>query len=136
VESLTDDARMATPLPGAAEKKTTSPLVAVSRVASPPRAGDAGLGGVVGGVGTPDSPRIIDVDPINSRPVGADDDLVKDQPQIDQAPRGPGHLAHRYLILPRQARDYRDGKWIGIRPLSRVTSSRTTRICRPCGPAL
>jgi hypothetical protein len=87
---LTDDARMATPLPGAAEKKTTSPLVAVSRVASPPRAGDAGFRGVVGGVGTPDSPRIIEVDPINSRPVGADDDLVKDQPQIDQAPRGPG----------------------------------------------
>jgi hypothetical protein len=35
------------------------------------------------------SPRIIDVDPIISRPGGADDDLVKDQGQIDQELRGP-----------------------------------------------
>jgi hypothetical protein len=38
----------------------------------------------------PASPRIIDVDPISSRPAGADDDRVKDQAQIDQAPGGPG----------------------------------------------
>jgi hypothetical protein len=36
------------------------------------------------------SPRIIDVDPISARPAGADDDLVKDQPQIGQALGGPG----------------------------------------------
>jgi hypothetical protein len=89
-ESLTDDARTATPPSGAAEKKATSPLVADSRMASPPRAVDAGAGGAVGDVGTPASPGIIDVDPISSRPARADNDLVKDQPQIDQAPRGPG----------------------------------------------
>jgi hypothetical protein len=48
------------------------------------------VGGAVGDVGTPASPRIIDVDPISSRPAGADDDRVKDQAQIDQAPGGPG----------------------------------------------
>jgi hypothetical protein len=37
----------------------------------------------------PASPGIVDVDPMKSRPGGADD-LVKDQPQIDPAPRGPG----------------------------------------------
>jgi hypothetical protein len=35
------------------------------------------------------SPRIIDIDTISARPAGADD-LVKDQPQIDQAPGGLG----------------------------------------------
>jgi hypothetical protein len=90
VESLTDDAQTASLPPGAAEKRTTSPLAADSRMASPPRVGDAGAGGAVGDVRTPASPGIIDVDPISSRPTRADDDLVKDQPQIDQVPRGPG----------------------------------------------
>jgi hypothetical protein len=35
------------------------------------------------------SPRIIDVDPTSARPAGGEN-LMKDQPQIDQAPRGPG----------------------------------------------
>jgi hypothetical protein len=38
----------------------------------------------------PPSLRIIDVDPISTRPGGVDDDLVKDQAQIDQALGGPG----------------------------------------------
>jgi hypothetical protein len=67
VESLTDDARTATSPPGAAEKRAISPPVVNSGVASPSRAGDAGAGGVVGDVGMPASPRIIDVDPIGSR---------------------------------------------------------------------
>jgi hypothetical protein len=87
---LTDDARTATPPPGAGQDKTNLSWVVDSRVASPPRAGDAGLGGAVGDIGTPTSLKIIDVDPISSRPAGADDDLVKDQAQIDQVPRGPG----------------------------------------------
>jgi hypothetical protein len=57
---------------------------------SPLRACDAGVGSAIGDVGTPTSPHIIDVDPIISRPAGADKGLVKDQAQIDQAPRGPG----------------------------------------------
>jgi hypothetical protein len=67
-------------------------------VTSPPCAVEAGEGASVGDVGATTSLRIIDVDPISARPTGADD-LVKDQPQIDQAPGGPGHLAHRYPNL-------------------------------------
>jgi hypothetical protein len=74
VDSLADDAGTATSPPGAAEKRTTSPPVVDLRVASPQRAGDAGEGSTIGDVGTPASPRIIDVDPISSRP----DDLVND----------------------------------------------------------
>jgi hypothetical protein len=87
-ESLVDDAWTATPPRGAAESRATSPPVADSRVASPPRTVEVGEGATVGDVRAAVSPRIIDVDPINARPAGADD-LVKDQPQIDQAPRGP-----------------------------------------------
>jgi hypothetical protein len=90
VESLADDAGTATPPPAASERRTTPPLAADSRTVSPPRADDAGAGGVVGDIGTPTSPRIIDVDPISARPGGVDDDLVKDQAQIDQASGGPG----------------------------------------------
>jgi hypothetical protein len=88
VESLTDDEWTATPPLGAAENRTTLPLVVDSRVASPPRAIDAGEGGAVGDVRMPASLGIIDVDPIGCRPGGADD-LVKEQPQIDHASRGP-----------------------------------------------
>jgi hypothetical protein len=77
-----------------------------------------GAGGVVGDVGTPASPRIIDVDPISSRPAGADDGLVKDQPQIDQAPRGPGTSGAQVSIssspsprLPRQEIDWNSTPW-------------------------
>jgi hypothetical protein len=66
-----------------AEKKVASPIVVDSRMAIPPHAVNAGAEGTVGVIGTSASPRIIDVDPISSRPAGDDDDLVKDQAQID-----------------------------------------------------
>jgi hypothetical protein len=50
-----------------------------SRVASPPRAVEAGEGATVWDIGVVVSPRIIDVDPISARPAGAGD-LVKDHP--------------------------------------------------------
>jgi hypothetical protein len=40
-------------------------------------------------VGVKTSPRVIDVDPISAKPAGAED-LIRDQPQIDPAPRGLG----------------------------------------------
>jgi hypothetical protein len=88
-ESFDDDVRTTTPPRGATESRETSMLVADLRVASPPRAVEAGEGSTVGDVGAAASPRIIDVDRISARPTGADD-LVKDQPQIDQVPRGLG----------------------------------------------
>jgi hypothetical protein len=117
-ELLTEDARTATPPPRAAEKKATSPLVADSRMASPPCAVDAGAGGAVGDIGTPASPGITDVDPISSRPAGTDDDLVKDQPQIDQAPRGLGTSGAQVPDsssssprLPRREIDWNNTPW-------------------------
>jgi hypothetical protein len=89
VELLADDEGTGTSPPVAGEKRTTPPPMADSRTASTPRADDAGAEGVVGDVGTPASPRIIDVNPISARP-GGDNDLVKDQAQIEQAPGGPG----------------------------------------------
>jgi hypothetical protein len=87
-EVLADDVCTATPPLGAVESRVTSLLVADSRVDAPPHAGEVG-GASAGAVGATTSPRVIDVDPINARPTGAED-LVKDQPQIDQAPGGPG----------------------------------------------
>jgi hypothetical protein len=88
-EALADDARTATPLWVAAESRATSHPVENTEVASPPRAVEAGEGTSVGDVRVMTSPRVIDVDPISARPDGVED-LMKDQPQIDQAPRGPG----------------------------------------------
>jgi hypothetical protein len=63
------------------------------------------------------SPRIIDVNPISARPARADD-LVKDQPQIDQAPRGPGtsgaqvlESSSSSLRLPRWEIDWNGTPW-------------------------
>jgi hypothetical protein len=95
VESLADNARTATPPSVAGEKRTTPPAAADSRTASPPHTDDTGAGGAVGDIRTPASPRIIDVDPINARPGGVDNNLVKDQAQIDQAPGGPGTFGAR-----------------------------------------
>jgi hypothetical protein len=50
---------------------------------------EAGGGTSAGDIEATTSPRIIDVDPISARPARAED-LVRDQPQIDQAPGGPG----------------------------------------------
>jgi hypothetical protein len=48
------------------------------------------------------------VDPIISRPAGADKGLVKDQAQIDQAPRGPGtsgaQVSNSSPMSPRSSR--------------------------------
>jgi hypothetical protein len=89
--------------------------VADSRLASPARAVDAGAGGAVGDVRTPASPGIIDMDPISSRPAGADNDLVKDQPQIDLALRGSGTFGAQVPDssslnprLPRREIDWKD----------------------------
>jgi hypothetical protein len=57
------------------------------------------------------------VDPISCRPGGADD-LVKDQPQIDQAAKGPGtsgalvpDSSSSSLRLPRREIDWNDTPW-------------------------
>jgi hypothetical protein len=62
--------------------------VADARVETPLHAADAGGATSTGDVGATTSPTIIDVDPISARPTGAED-LVRDQPQIDQVPVGP-----------------------------------------------
>jgi hypothetical protein len=87
-EVLVDDARTTTPLRGAAESRAASPPVVDTGVTSPPHAIEAGEGTSVGDVGATTSPRIIDVNPMSSRPAGVED-LIMDQLQIDQAPRGP-----------------------------------------------
>jgi hypothetical protein len=79
----------ATPPRGVVESRATSPPVTDARVETPPRVADAGGTTSTGDVGVTTSPTIIDVDPISARPAGAED-LVRDQPQIDQAPVGPG----------------------------------------------
>jgi hypothetical protein len=60
----------------------------------------------------------IDVDPITARPAGADDDLVKDQAQIDQALGGPGtsgaQVPNSSIIsqrLPRGEIDWNNAPW-------------------------
>jgi hypothetical protein len=87
-EALADDARTATPPRGAAKSSTTSPPVADTGVARPLRTVEVGEGTSVGDVGATISPWIIDVDPISARPAGVEN-LIRDQPQIDEAPRGP-----------------------------------------------
>jgi hypothetical protein len=88
-ETLADDAQTATPPCGAAESREASPPVEDTRVVSPPRDVEAGEGTSVADIGVTTSPRIIDVDPISARPAGGED-LMNDQPQIDQAPKGLG----------------------------------------------
>jgi hypothetical protein len=87
-EALADDARSATPPRGAVESRATSPPVADSRVETPPWVFEAG-GASAGDIGATASPIVIDVDPISAVPGGAED-LVRDQPQIDLGPGGPG----------------------------------------------
>jgi hypothetical protein len=89
-QSLVDDERMVTPPPAADERRMTPPPVTDSRTATPPHADDVGAGGAVGDVGASASPRVINIDLISARPGGMDEDLVRDQPHIDQAPKGPG----------------------------------------------
>jgi hypothetical protein len=86
-EALADDACTATPPRRAVESTATSSPVAVTRVGTPPRVVEA-EGASAGDVGATTIPTIIDADPINAVPSGAED-LVRDQPQIDLAPGGP-----------------------------------------------
>jgi hypothetical protein len=86
-EALADDARTATPPRGADENVVTSPHVADSRVSTPPRVAEV-VGTSAGDIVAMTCPTIIDADPIRTVPGGAED-LVRDQPQIDLAPRGP-----------------------------------------------
>jgi hypothetical protein len=133
-EALANDACTTTPPRGAVESRATSPPVVDSRVETPLRAIEA-VGVFAGDVGATTSPRVIDVDPISARPVEAED-LIKDQPQIDQAPGGPGTSGAQVPNLRRQARGCRGGRLTEITPHGRMTFSRTMKICRPCGPAL
>jgi hypothetical protein len=87
-EVFADDVHTATLPREAVESRATSPPVADSRVETRPRVADAGGATSTGDVGATTSPTIIDVDPISARPARAED-LVRDQPQIDQVPVGP-----------------------------------------------
>jgi hypothetical protein len=87
-EALADDALTATPPRGAVESRATSPSVVDSRVETPPWVFEAG-GASAGDIEATTSPTIINVNPISVVPGGAED-LVRDQPQIDLAPGGPG----------------------------------------------
>jgi hypothetical protein len=87
-EVLADDAHTATPPWGAIEGSATSPLVVDLRVDIPLHVADPVGATSTGDVGATTSSMIIDVDPINARPAGVED-LVRDQPLIDQAPAGP-----------------------------------------------
>jgi hypothetical protein len=62
--------------------------------------------------------------------------LVKDQAQIDQAPRGPVTSGVQVPILLRQARGCRDEIMTGMTLFGRRISSMTMKICRLCGLAL
>jgi hypothetical protein len=88
-EALVDDAHTTTPPWGAIESRATSPPVVDSRVETPPRVVDARGITSAGDVRATTSPTIIDIDPISAQPAGVED-LVRNQPQIDQAPGGPG----------------------------------------------
>jgi hypothetical protein len=111
-EALADDARTAAPPQGAVESRAVTPPVADSRVETPPCVVEAGGSVSAGDVGATTSPRVIDVDPISARPAGTED-LVRDQPQIDQAPEGPGtygaQVPHSSSSNPRLPR--RDINW-------------------------
>jgi hypothetical protein len=64
-------------------RTTTPPPTVDSRTATLPPATDAGAQGVVGDIRVSASPRVIDVDSISVVPGGVDEDLVRDQAQID-----------------------------------------------------
>jgi hypothetical protein len=115
-EALEDDARTITPPRGAVENVVTSPPMADTRVDTPPRAAEA-VGASTGDVGTTTSTTIIDVDPIRAVPGGAED-LVRDQPQIDLALRGPETSSAQVPPssssnprLPRRSIDWNQTPW-------------------------
>jgi hypothetical protein len=82
-QTLADDVRTVT-LPPAADSRTATPLpTADARTTTPPPGVDARAQGAVGDVGASTSSPIIDMDPINVMPGGADEDLVRDWSQIE-----------------------------------------------------
>jgi hypothetical protein len=115
-EAHADDARTAIPPRGAVESRATSPPLADSRVETPPCAVEAGKA-VARDIGATTSPTNMDVNPISAVPGGAED-LVRDQPQIDQAPGGPRtssaqvpRTSSSCLRLPRREINWNHTPW-------------------------
>jgi hypothetical protein len=130
-EVLTDNEHTANPLRGVVESRATSPPVADARVETPPPVADAGGITSTGDIRATTSPMIIDIDPINARPVRAED-LVRHQPQIDQALVGPetsGAQVPQPLPsssrLPRRTINWNHTPW-------QEDWFEETRTCRPC----
>jgi hypothetical protein len=115
---LVDDVRTATPPPAADARGVTLSPTADSRTTTPPPVADAGARGAIGDVRTSTSRRVNGVDPISVMPGGAEKDLVRDQAQIDQAPKGPrtsgAQVPNSSLSSPRLSRreiDWNDTPW-------------------------
>jgi hypothetical protein len=81
---------VATPPPAADSKTVTPPPAADARTATPLPGADAGAQGTVVDVGASTSPPVIDVDPISVMPSGTDENLIRDQAQIEQASKDLG----------------------------------------------
>jgi hypothetical protein len=77
-QSLVDDVRMTTLPPSADKRVATLPPTTDSRTATPPRGDEVGAGGTLEDVGTSASLRVIDMDPISTRPRLMEEDLVRD----------------------------------------------------------
>jgi hypothetical protein len=97
----------ASPLP-ASDARTT---------ASPPGA-SAGAQGIIGDVRASTSSPIIDIGPISAVPGGVEEDLVRDQTQIDRAPKGSGTSGAQVPVsssssprLPQREIDWNDTPW-------------------------
>jgi hypothetical protein len=89
-QTLADDARTETPSPAVDSRMETPLPTADVRTATPPLGADATAQGPVGDIGASTPPPIIDVDPISATPTGADEDLVRDRAQIEQASKDSG----------------------------------------------
>jgi hypothetical protein len=81
-ETLVDDAQTASPPLEAVGSRAASPPVPDSRVESPSRTVEAGGVTSAGDIRAVTPLGVIDVDPISTRPTGAQD-LIRGQPQID-----------------------------------------------------
>jgi hypothetical protein len=81
-ETLADDAWTASPPQEAVGSRAASPPVPDLRVESPPRTVEAGGVTFAGYIWVVTPLGVIDVDPISTRPTGAQD-LIRGQPQID-----------------------------------------------------
>jgi hypothetical protein len=93
-------------------------LLPDAREATPPPATSTRTQGAVGDVGASTSSPVIDMDPINVIPSGTNEDLVKDQVQLEQAPKNPGssgtpipNSSSSSPTLPRREIDWNDTPW-------------------------